>query len=182
MKVFLLLALAACSLRADLEFSGYFLTPDESLFTLSEKDGETSEWLPLGGSFHSCTIKSFDRVSEVITVDEAGRLVQLHLRDSKVKEGRTTITGKITLWPGPQEESFQASFYSGEEEVFPIKEGVTLHLTAKMRPDGNVLYRSRLVTRNKDGIESSEDWPFMISPPGKEFSIRVGDLGFSFKP
>jgi hypothetical protein len=181
-RTLLILALTAGSLRAEVQFSGYFLTPAESLFTLSETDGETSAWLPLGASFHSYTIKSFDRQAEVITVEKDGQLVQLHLRDSKVKEKRTIITGKITVWPGPQEESFQASFYPGEEQVFPIKEGVTLHLKAKMQPDGNLLYRSRLVTRNKDGTESSEDWPFVISTPRGEFSMRIGDLGFSFKP
>lgn len=178
----LIVALAAANLRAEVQFSGYFLTSSESLFELNEKDGDSSGWLPLGGSFHSYTVRSFDRASEEITLEREGQVIRLHLRDSKVKEGRKTITGIISLWPGPQDRKFEASLFPDEEQVYPIKEGVTLHLTAKAQPDGTILYKSRMVTRDKDGNESSERMPWVTALPGGEFSVRVGDIGFAFKP
>jgi hypothetical protein len=179
----LILALAAVNLRAELQFSGYFLTANESLFALNEKDGgESSGWLPMGGSFHSCTITSFDRATEVLTLEREGLVTRLHLRDSKVKDGRKTITGTISLWPGPQDRSFQASLFEEEDQVFPIREGVMLHMKANVQPDGTILYHPRVVTRDKDGKESSESWPWVVALPGGEFSERIGDIGFSFKP
>jgi len=182
-RILLLLALSAASLRAELQFTGYFLTTNESLFTLSDKgSGESSGWLRVGESFHSYTIKSFDREHEVITVEKDGRPFRLNLRESKVKDGKMTIDGTITLWPGQRVQSVHASLFLGEEEVFPLKEGESLHLTAERRPDGDILYHPRLVTQDKDGKESSDLWPDIITPQGGEFSIRVGNLGFSFKP
>jgi hypothetical protein len=182
-RILILLALTAASLRAEMQFSGFFLTTDESLFTLSDKDsGESSGWLKVGESFHSYTIRSFDRGHEVITVEKDGQSLRLSLRESKVKDGKMTINGTITLLPGQRVQSVRASLFLGEEEVFPLKEGVFLHLTAERRPDGTILYQPRLVTRDEDGKESSESWPYILTPPGGEFAIRIGDLGFSFKP
>jgi hypothetical protein len=182
-RILILLALTAASLRAEPQFSGFFLTTNESLFTLSDKDsGESSGWLKIGESFHSYTIKSFDREHEVITVEKDGQPLRLNLRESKVKDGKMTINGTITLWPDQRVQSVHASLFLGEEEVFPLKEGVSLHLTAERRPDGNILYHPRLVTQDKDGKESSDSWPFIVTTPGGGFSIRIGDLGFSFKP
>jgi hypothetical protein len=182
-RLALILALAAVHLRADVQFTGYFLTANESLFSLGERDGgESSGWLPMGGSFHSYILKSFDRATEVITLEKDGQVSQLHLRDSKVKEGVMTIKGTITLWPGPQDQKFEASLFPGEMQVFPLKEGVTLHLTASNQPDGTVLYKSRLYTRDKEGKENFVQMPWATTLPGGEFSIRVGDIGFSFKP
>jgi hypothetical protein len=182
-RILVLLALTAAGLRAELQFSGFFITANESLFTLSDKDGaEMSGWLKIGESFHSYTIKSFDREHEVITVEKGGQTFRLGLRESKVKDGKMTIDGTITLWPGKREQSVHASLFLGEEEVLPLKEGVYLHLTAERLLDGNMLYHPRIVMQDKDGRESSDSWPNVVTPPGGEFSIRVGDLGFSFKP
>jgi hypothetical protein len=178
-----MLVLTAVSLGAELQFSGFFLTSKESLFILSDTgSNESSAWLRIGESFHSYTIKSFDRGLEVVTVEKDGRLVRLHLRESKVKDGRMTIDGAITLWPDGRAQSVHASLFLGEEEEFPLREGVTLHLTAERLPDRNILYHARFVTRDGDGKETSESWPNILTPPGGEFAIRNGDVGFSFKP
>lgn len=178
-----MLVFTAASLRAELQFSGFFLTPRESLFVLSDTSGnESSAWLQIGESFHSYTIRSFDRELEVVTVEKDGQRIRLHLRESKVKDGKMTIDGTITLWPDQRAQSVHASLFLGEEEGFPLREGVTLHLTAERLPDGNILYHARFVTRDKNGREASEAWPNIVTPPGGEFAIRNDDVGFSFKP
>jgi hypothetical protein len=180
-KLFLIFVFAAASPRAELQFSGYFVTANEALFTFND-GAESSGWLAIGDSFRSYTVRSFDRESEVITLEKSGQPLRLHLRDSKVRDGRMKIDGTITFWPGQKTEGFQASLVLGEEEVFPIKPGVTLHLTAEKRTDGNILYRSRLVTTDGTGKEASELWPNVVTSESGAFGLRVGDIGFSFKP
>lgn len=180
-KLILIFVFVATGLRAEMQFTGYFVTTGQSLFTLSDT-GKSSAWIAIGDSFHSYTVKSFDRDAEVITLERDGQIVRLHLRDSKIKDGRMRIEGTITLWPGQRTQDFHASLCLGEEEEFPIKMGVTLHLTAEKRADGNILYHSRLVTRDSAGSETSESWPNVVTVEGGAFGLKVGDVGFSFKP
>jgi hypothetical protein len=178
-----ILALAAPGLNAELQFSGFFLTQDEALFILRDtQGGEVSPWLGIGGSFHSCVIRSFDREHDVLTVERDGRQERLRLRDPKVRDARLTVEGAITRWPGGQSRGVRASLFLGEEAAFPLGEGVTLHLLAERLPDGNLIYHCRIVTVGQDGRQGSQAWPSVVTPPRGEFSIRVGDVGFSFRP
>ena len=69
-KALILLGFVAASLRGQVEFSGFYLTSNEALFILSEKNnGVSSGWLKIGESFDAYTIKSFDREKEVIAIE-----------------------------------------------------------------------------------------------------------------
>jgi hypothetical protein len=182
-KLLIFLGLVTASLRAEVEFSGFYLTSNEALFILSEKDGgESSRWLKVGESFHAYTIRSFDREHEVITIEKDGQLSHLHLRGSKVANGEMTIDGTITWWRNQASQSVHASLFLGEEAVFPMKTGVNLHITPKRQPAGSILYHTRLVTQDSEGREISDSWPDVVTLFGGEFSIRLGEFGFSFKP
>jgi len=183
MTALLILALPSASLRAELQFSGYFLSADESVFTFRDSESkEASGWVRIGESFRSYTVRSFDREHEAVTVEKDGHLSLLQLQAPRVKDGRMTITGTITSWPGQSARSARASFVLGEDAAFPLGGGVTLHLTAERMADGSILYHARLVTAGGDGREKSDTWPDVVSPPGGEFSIRNETVGFSFKP
>ena len=174
---------SALSLRAEIQFAGYFSTASESVFTLVDKDSnESSTWLKMGDSFHSYTVSGFDRESEVITLEKDGNALHLRLRESKVRDGRMTVEGTMTTWPDKGIQSFHASFYLGEEQTFPLGKGRILHVTASRLADGTIRYQPSVVIRESDGKETSESWPFVVTAPGGEFSLRVGDIGFSFKP
>src|ERR1700733_13883744 len=98
-KALILLGFVAASLRGQVEFSGFYLTSNEALFILSEKNnGVSSGWLKIGESFDAYTIKSFDRDKEVIAIERDGQLSHLHLRESKVKNGKMTVDGTLTWW------------------------------------------------------------------------------------
>jgi hypothetical protein len=182
-KILTLLAISACCLRAEIQFSGYFITPNEALYTLSDTDGgESSGWLKAGDSFRGYSIASFDREREIITLTKDGKSLDLHLRESKVRDGKMTINGLITLGPGQQGEVVRASLFLGQDAAFPVRDGLVLHLTAERMADGNILYRPSFSTRGSDGKESSTPFPFVVARPGDSFSIWNGDLGFSFKP
>ena len=182
-KYLALLAIGVVVLRAELQFSGFFQTPKESLYSLSDTENNVSSgWLKIGQSFRGYTVVSFDREREVITLKKAEQSLELHLRESKVKDGKMTISGIITLGLGEQLGGVRASIFLGEETVFPLKDGVTLHLTAKRLPDGNMLFRSRFVLRQKDGTEKIESAPTVTTRPGQPFAVRVGELGYQFTP
>ena len=182
-KALILLGFIAASLRGEVEFSGFYLTSNEALFILSEKDnGVSSRWLKIGDTFDSYTIRSFDRKHEVIALEKNGQLSHLHLRESKVANGKMTIDGTITWWRNQASQSVHASLFLDEEAVFPVKSGVNLHITPKRQPDGSILYETRLVTLDNGGREISDPWPDVVTLFGGEFSIRIGEFGFSFKP
>ena len=182
-KALLLLGFVVASLRGEVEFSGFYVTSNEALFILSEKnEGVSSGWLKIGESFDSYTIKSFDREHEVIAVEKNGQLSHLPLRESKVKNGKMTIDGTMTWWRNQTSQSVHASMFLGEEAMFPVKPGVNLHITPKRQPDGSILYQTRLVTLDKDGREISDPWPNVVTLFGGKFAVRIGEFGFSFKP
>ena len=122
--------------------------------------------LKIGQSFHSYTVKSFDRELEVVTLEKDGGAVRLHLRESKTKDGRMTLNGGITTWPGGVVRNVRASLFFGEDQKFPLGDGVTLHLTATRLPGGSIRYHPQVVARDKEGRESSDSWPGIIAPPG----------------
>lgn len=117
----------------------------------------------------------------MLTLEKEGRSVRLTLRESRVKDGRITVEGTLTLLDDKRSQGVHASFFLGEEQVFPLKPGLELHLLAERMPDGMLLYHPRFVTRTADGRVTTEAWPNMMAPAGMEFSIRNGEVGFSFK-
>ena len=182
-NLLLFLVIAATGLRAEVEFSGYFIAGGQELFALADgASGQVSGWLRAGESYRDTTIRSFDRGSEVLTVEAAGRLEKLPLRLPRVKDGRITITGAVTPLGQGSRREVRASFFLGEEQAFPLSDTVTLHLFIDRRADGNLLYRARSVTRDASGAEHEERLPIVLSLPGLSFSVKCGDIGFSFKP
>jgi hypothetical protein len=152
-----LLVLTAMGLRAEVQFSGFFVTSEESLFTLTDTDGgETSGWLNAGDAFHGVSVASFDRKTEVLTVEKDGKAFQLHLRDSKVKDGKMTIEGHITLGNSQKDDPVRASLFLGEESVYPMKDGVMLHLTVHRLADGTL----------SSSASAMGTWDFHSSPEG----------------
>src|SRR5687767_5769283 len=95
-KYLAILFLTALGLRGEMEFSGFFLTSKEALFSITDTDNKRSSgWLKIGQSFAGFSIVSFDREHEIITLKQDGRLLKIPLRASKVKGGRATITGSL---------------------------------------------------------------------------------------
>jgi len=80
-----LLLLCTAGLRAEIEFSGFFITSKEALFSLSDTETQRSSgWLKIGQSFGTYTLLSFDREQDVITLKQGERLLKIPLRESKV--------------------------------------------------------------------------------------------------
>lgn len=181
-KLLLLFVLLVSRLPAEIEFSGFFITPKEALFSLSDRETkQSSGWLKIGQTFAGYTVESFDREHEIVTLKHDDRLLDLALRQSPVQSAKATIRGTITL-RGEKIQNVQASLFFDEESVFPIEENVTLHLTPSLRPDGTVLYCGTITQRKPDGKVERLSSPNIITLRNQRFALRIGDYGFDFKP
>jgi hypothetical protein len=183
MKTYLtLLLLCAVSVRAEIEFSGFFTTSQEAFFSLSDTETHRSSgWLKMGQSFGSYTLLSFDRERDVITLQQGERRLKIPLRASKVKEGNATISGSLKFL-NEKVEGVRASVFLGEEASFPLKNGIVFRLKPERHPDGNILYQAKFVATNEDGTEKVLSAPSVVAIPGQPFGIQIGDFGYSFTP
>ncbi len=183
MKAYLaLLLISALGLRAEVEFSGYFITAKEALFSLTHTEPRRpSGWLKLGESFGGYTLVSFDLEHEVITLKQGDQALKRSLRASKVKDGKMTITGSLKFL-NEQLDDVRASLFFGEEATFPLKSGIIFRIRPEKLPDGNIAYHSKFVGRDKDGVEQTLASPSVVATPGNPFSIQTGEFGYSFKP
>lgn len=183
MKTYLtLLLLCAASLRAEIEFSGFFTTSHEAFFSISDTETHRSSgWLKIGQSFGSYTLLSFDGKQDVITLKQGERLLNIRLRASKVKEGPATISGSLKFM-NEKIEGVRASLFFGEEASFPLKNGIMFRLKTERHQDGNILYHAKFVAVSEDGTEKVLSAPSVVAIPGQPFGIQIGDFGYSFTP
>lgn len=183
MKTYLtILLFCAVSLRAEIEFSGFFTTSKEALFSLSDPETQRSSgWLKIGQSFGSYTLLSFDREQDVVTLKQGERLLKIPLRAPKVKNGRATISG-LLKFQNEKVEGVRASLFLGEETSFPLKNGITFRIKPEPRPDGNILYHAKFIATSADGTEKVLSAPAVVAIPGQPFGILIGDFGYSFAP
>jgi hypothetical protein len=175
--------LTVLSARAEIEFSGFFTTNKEAHFALTDTESRTaSGWLKLDQSFRDYTLAAFDAEKETLTLRRGGQSLVLPLRTAKVKAGKSTISGTISIANGEKIEGVHATLFLGEEATFPVRDGITLYLKAVVLPNGNYEYSSRFILRTPDGKEEMVAAPRVVVLPGHPFGIKVGDYGYSFKP
>lgn len=184
MKYFVaLLLFTAVAMGAELEFTAYFTTSKESFYMLSDKQNRaTSGWIKVGESFSGYLIQAFERESDDLILKKADKVVRVHLRESKVKDGMSTISGTIELGPNETVEGVRATLFLDEEMAFPVKPGVTLFLKAARRSDGNLSYHARFEVAQADGTRQTFKFPEIGARPGYPFRIKSGDYGFGFIP
>jgi hypothetical protein len=169
-------------LRAELEFSGFSVSPTFQLFVVRDmEDDKSSGWLRMGQSFRGYTLKSFDKNREVITVQKDGRDLEIRLKQSKIKDGKLTVEGTVSVVGGEKIEGVRVSLFIGEESVIPLSESVRLAITPTRMADGNMKYAAKFITitEGKEVILAS---PTLVALPGQPFAIQVGEYGYKFVP
>ena len=183
MKTYLaILLFCTLGLRAEIEFSAFFITSKAALFSLTDTAAQRSSgWLKIGQSFGSYTLLSFEREQDIITLKQGERLLKIRLRTSKVKDGRATISGSLKFLNG-KVEGVRASLFFGEEASFPLKHGIAFRIRPEQLPDGNILYHAKFVTTGENGAEKVLSTPSVVAIPGTPFGIQSGDYGYSFAP
>lgn len=168
--------------RGEVEFTSILVTSQQTLFTLSEPPATKSGWLQLGQSFAGYDLTSYDAKSDTLTLTKAGVQTRVRLKDEKVKAARLEMGGTFTLGAGEKMSVVRATLTFGEETIFPLKDGLVFHITPQSLPDGSILYRAFFARVLADQTTEKLSAPSVIVRPGAQFSIRVGDYGFSFTP
>jgi hypothetical protein len=176
-------ALALSVSRADIEFVGILATSHSSHFALGDTVTGKTEWVVPGGSFGGYTVVSHERKDDTILLRRDGTELRVRLKDdAKVKPSRMELTGSIAFGGDTKIEIERATLLFDQENVFPLPGGITYRITPTRRTDGTILYRAgieRVLAENKTERISS---PSIVTLPGQQFSMRIDDLGFSFKP
>jgi hypothetical protein len=149
-------------LRAEVEFTGILVTPASSLFALADRAaGTTSGWIGLQQTFGGYTVTAYDPKTDVLTLAKDGEKVEFE----------------------------RATLAFDEDNAFPLKNGVVLHLTPRRMPDGNLFFQASFTRPKPDGNLETLNAMGVVAQPGKAFSIQIGsrdtpenNLGFSFTP
>ena len=179
----LLLPLAGLSARADLEFVGILATSRSSHFAVGDTSTGKTEWVPIGGFFAGYTVVAYEAKDDTLLLRRDGSELRLRLKDdAKVKAARLELTGSISFGAVEKVEVERATLLLDQENVFPLQGGITYRITPARMPDGTIHYRAaieRVLAPNKIELVSS---PAIVTLPGQQFSMRIGELGFAFKP
>jgi hypothetical protein len=180
---FLLTIIGSGFARADIEFIGILATSQSMRFALGDTSTGRTDWVSRGESFAGYTVTSYDSKADTLTLHREGAPLVVRLKDdAKVKASRLELTGSITFGAAEVMEIERATLLFDQENVFPLKDGITYRITPQRMPDGTIVYRTsieRVLGPNKSERLSA---PGVVTLPGQQFSVRIDDLGFSFKP
>ena len=169
-------------LRAEIEFSGFSISPASQLFFMSDKEGDKSSgWFRIGQSFRGYTLKSFDKNREIITVQKDGLDLEIRLKESKINDGKITIEGTVSIGNNQKIEGIRVSLFIGEESIIQFSESTRLAITPTRLANGNMKYSTKFITTT-EGKEVILAAPALVTLPSSSFSVRVGEYGYSFDP
>ena len=176
-------SLLAVGARAEIEFVGIMVTTKVSQYALSDTTTGSTAWIRPGGNFAGYTVVSYEQQAETLLLRRDGTDLRVRLKDdAKIKSARLELTGSISFGATDKIEIERATLQFDQENVFPLQDGVTYRITPKRMPDGTIQYRAaieRVLAPNKTERLSS---PAVTALPGQQFSMRIDDFGFSFKP
>lgn len=174
---------AAATLRAEIEFVGILATTQSTRFALGDTTSGKTDWVEQGAVFSGHTVVSYNPKDETLLLRYEGTDILVRLKDdAKVKAARVELTGAVSFGAAEKIEIERATLQFDQENVFPLRDGVTYRITPSRLPDGNVKYNmavERVLAPNKSERISS---PAIVTLPGQPFSIQIGDLGFAFQP
>ena len=169
--------------RAEIEFVGILATSHAQHFALGDTATGKTDWVTPGTTFGGYTVVSYEAKDDTLLLRRDGSDLRLRLKDdAKVKAARLELTGSITFGATDRIEVERATLLFDQENIFPVQNGVTYRITPTRMPDGTIRYRAeieRVLAPNKVERLSS---PAVVALPGQQFSMRIDDLGFSFKP
>jgi hypothetical protein len=180
---FVAAALFAVSARAEIEFVGIMVTTNANHYALGDTSTGGTAWVRSGGSFAGYNVVSYDPKDETLLLRRDHTELRVRLKeDAKIKPARLELTGSISFGATGKIEIERVTLQFDQENVFPLQDGVTYRITPTRMPDGTIQYRAeieRVLAPNKTERLSS---PAVTTLPGQQFSMRIDDFGFSFKP
>jgi hypothetical protein len=181
-RVVALLALAAAA-RAEIEFSGVLAMSGRTLFALTDTATARSDWVPLQGRFAEHVVSNYDQATETLTLTRQDSSLRVRLKDgAAVQPSRLELTGSISFGAGEKVEIERATLQFDQENVFPLKDGITYRITPVRRADGTLRYSISIEQRTSANRLDRLSAPSIVTLPHQSFAMRVGDFAFSFTP
>jgi hypothetical protein len=169
--------------RAEIEFVGILVTPKMTLFALTDTTTGGTQWLPRGERIAGHVIGEFDAKTDTLLVTRDKTELRLRLKDdAKVKSARLELTGTVTLGETEKFEITRATLLLDEENVFPLKDGITYRITPSRRDDGTLQYRLAIKRAVSETSSQQISAPAVIALPGQPFSVQMDGFVFAFTP
>ena len=176
----------ACALsataRAEIEFIGVLVMQGRASFALRDDPAKTAIWRTIGQEFAGYTLGAFDSTSDTLTLKKGEATLRLQIKEGEITRGRMEIAGALTIGTKEKFNVTRATLVLDRENVFPLKDGLTWRITPAVLPDGNLLYVLAIDRTLPDGKLERISAPNIRVLPGRPFSLKVGDLEFSFAP
>ena len=153
------------------------------MFALSEGQDQPVTWRALGQDFTGYKLAAFDAKADTLVLTRDGATLRVHLKDdAKVKSARMEVAGALTFGGDETLQINRAMLVFGQENVFPLTEGLVCRITPTRLPDGNIRYRAAFERTGADVKPETVALPTVVTLPEGSFNVQVGDIGFGFKP
>lgn len=168
--------------RAEIEFAGLLAMPGKTLFALTDTATARTEWVALQGHFGDYVLTGFEASTDTLVLARGAATISLTLKAAQVKSSRLELTGTISFGAGEKISIERATLLFGQDNVFPLKDGLTYRIKPTVRPDGTHRYDIAIEQRDASGRVDRMSAPAIIARPAQPFSLQVGDYGFTFAP
>ena len=175
--------LFALPLHAEIEFVGVLKTSDKTLIALTDTTTTKTEWIGIGQTFAGHTLKAHHVSPDAVTLVKGGAELRVPLKDdAKIKAARLELAGTIAMGLGERIQISRVTLLYDQENVFPLKDGLTYRITPQRRPDGTILFRASIERRVSENTRETLSAPAVVTLAGTPFRIQVGELQFAFTP
>jgi hypothetical protein len=169
--------------RAEIEFVGILATATRAQFALTDTTTARTSWVTRGDTFAGYVITDYDRANDTLTLTRDGVATRVKLKDdAKIKNARLELTGTVTFAANDKLQVTRATLLFDQENVFPLKDGITYRITPTRRPDGTIAFKMAIDRAVSPNTMQTIAAPAIVTLPGQEFSLKIDDLGFAFTP
>ena len=160
---------------AAVEFAGILVTSEKTLFRLrDEAAGAAAAWVQIGQTFAGHEILHFDAQQEALTLRQAGATSVVRLKDAKVQpDASIAIDVGVSLGGGEKPEVSRATLVFGQENSFPLREGLLCLITPTRLPDGTIRYRLAFERPDADGHPERLSALSIIQRAGDPISLQL---------
>jgi hypothetical protein len=165
----------ASAATAEIKFAGILVTTEKTMFRLKDDAaGTAAAWVQVGQTFGGYAILRFDERRDLLTLLKDGAQSEVRLKDSKVQpEASIEISGVATFDGDKSVDVSRATLIVGDENSFPLKEGVVCLITPTRLPDGNIRYRLAFERTEADGETERLSVLTIIQRPGDPLGLNL---------
>ncbi len=153
-----------------------------STFALRDDPAKPATWRALGEDFAGFTLGTFDSTSDTLTLKRGENTLRLQIKEGKITGVRIELAGALTLGATEKFHVTRATLVLDQENVFPLRDGFIWRITPSVLPDGNLRYVLAIDRTLPDGKLERISAPRITALRGQPFSLKVGELEFSFSP